>query len=273
MASKKPKRPAKAKAAAKKSTRKPASSSSPAKHKPAKPAPKRKPAPARPSKPKRKPAKPEPAKRSPQQRAALTRKRNAAKHERELARRRARRRELKLERESIKAGELARRREKRAAKKRRATGDERGLLIELLERMRNGAAAYVPLSLEITEAEPGARIPWLVVGRFDAIEAPTYAELDAVFRQWEGDLTLEAALHPQRMSQIRIVYSDPNAKRGEGDSIVSHTGPWEAVISEISFELDPTDEDSLASRYANTIVPAFYVYFSGRLANEVTIPV
>lgn len=194
----------------------------------------------------------------------------AAKKKRAAAKRRKQAKNRKAERESIELGERERKRERRI-KAKRTKHDERELLVDVLEDMRNIAASIIPMALEVTEAEVGARIPWLVVGRFDCVEAPTYAELDEVFRTWESDLVLEAKIHPQRLSQIRVIYSDPHAKRGEGDSIVSHTGPWEAVISEVTFELDPSDEDSLANRYEHTTVPHFYVYFSGHLATETTI--
>lgn len=190
----------------------------------------------------------------------------AKKAEQSKRKRRKRERERRLERESIELGESTRIEEEREADARRADGDERQLFADILDDMRNIGSAIVPLSLTLTEPEVGARTPWLVVGRFDCVDAPTYAELDEVFSTWRDDLILEAKIHPQRFSQIRIVYEDPKAKRGESDSIVSHSGPWEAVISEISFELDPDDEDSLASRYEHTTVPIFYVYFSSQLS-------
>lgn len=195
--------------------------------------------------------------------AAASKKRAAAKARKRRA----------LERESAELGEAEHRATEQERQLGRLAGDERTLFIDILDDMRNIGSAHVPLSLEITEAEPGARIPWLVVGRFDPIEDCTYGELDAVFRAWELDIPLEAKIHPQRLSQIRIIYSDPNriSKRGEGDFIVSHTGPWEAVISEIALELSPDDEDSLANRYEHTVVPQFYVYFSGHLASELEI--
>jgi hypothetical protein len=211
------------------------------------------------------------SKLTPQQKAAATRKRNAAELEAKKAKRREAARRRREELESIKLTELERKRARRSVRKGRREADERQLLIDVLEEMRNIAAGVMPMSLEITEAEVGARIPWLVVGRFDPLEDVGYGEIDEVFRTWETDLLLEARIHPQRLSQIRIIYSDPNAKRGEGDSIVSHTGAWESVISEIAAELDPSDEDSLASRYENTTVPNFYVYFSGQLASEAEI--
>lgn len=176
----------------------------------------------------------------------------------------------KLELESIREGERERKRDEKEKAERRRAGDERQLLIDVMEEMRNDAP--ISLSLDITEAEVGARIPWLVVGRFEVVRSDLgYAALHAVFASWRDNLILEARIHPQRLSQIRIVFHDPHAKRKEGDSIVSTSGAWEAVISEQAHELDPSDEDSLASRYADTTVPLFYVYFSGQLASEVEI--
>ncbi len=199
--------------------------------------------------------------------AALQKKR--ARAAKKAARTRKRRRE---ELESIELGEAERRAEDRAASARRAEGDEHQLLVDVLHEMREVAARIVAMSLDITEAEVGARIPWIVVGRFTPAEDCYYSDLAEILATWRDDLVLEAKIHPQRLSMIRIVYADPNAKRGESDSIVSSMGPWEAVISEIAHELDPSDEDSLAARYKETMVPSFYVYFSTSLASEFEIP-
>lgn len=208
--------------------------------------------------PKRAPKKTTKPKLSPRQKAA-----------RKAARTRERNR---LERESIELSERAHEEAEAEATARRKAGDERQLLIDVLEDMRNVGASVLALSLDITEAEVGARIPWLVVGRFDCVDLPTYAQLGELFEVWRDDLVLEANIHPQRLSQIRIIYSDPNAKRGEGDSIISHLGPWESVISETAHEIGTggeDQEDSLSMRYRETKVPSFYVYFSGRLSSEV----
>ena len=94
-----------------------------------------------------------------------------------------------------------------------------------LEQIRNRVSAHFAVSLEITEAEPGATTPWLDVGKFD-IQDPEvgYQRIAEAFEDLANDLFLEAMIHPQRLSQIRIIYSDPNSKRGEGDSIVSKIG-------------------------------------------------
>lgn len=79
---------------------------------------------------------------------------------------------------------------------------------------------------------------------------------------------LAAWIHPQRVSQIRVVYADPRAVRREGDSIVSNIGPWAHIISELEHEIagsGPGDEESLAYRYQETLVPVFYIYFSAQI--------
>jgi hypothetical protein len=138
--------------------------------------------------------------------------------------------------------------------------DEREIAIEWLEYMTPPGFA-----LDVVEAELAARTPWLVVGKFTPNDAISYAELAAVFQAWRDDLALESELHPQRVASIRIVYIDPNDLRGSGDSVVSHSGPWELVISESAHELDPENPDSLAARYSQTAVPYFYVYFAGEI--------
>lgn len=180
----------------------------------------------------------------------------------------ARRAEL----ESLRESEKEAKRAQRAKRERYRAGnvDEREVLSDVLGDMRDSSP--IELDLFITESEIGARIPWAVVGRFALRRSDLgYQALHAVFSAWRDDLLLEARIHPQRLSQIRIVYSDPSSKRGDGDSIVSTTGPWEAVVSEQAHEVDPSDEDSLATRYKDTVVPHFYVYLSSQLATEIKI--
>lgn len=207
------------------------------------------------------------AKQPKTKKAKLAAKRSRA--AKKAAKTRARR---KLERESIELGLEAEREEQAEAELRRSRGDERQLMIDCLNDMRVSSSRIHPTSLSITEPEIGARIPWLVVGRFDFVRGELhYAGLFQILSAWRDDLILEARIHPQRLSQIRIIYSDPASKRGEGDSIVSSIGAWEIVISELAHETDPSDEDSLSSRYKHTVVRSLYVYFSGRLASEVEV--
>lgn len=143
--------------------------------------------------------------------------------------------------------------------------DPTRLAISWLEEIRNVIAGVSHCSLDLTSPEPGARTPWLIVGRYTFADPVDYRTLAAAVRLLRDDLTLETTIGPQRLSQIRIVYRDPRGRRGEGDSIVSKTGAWEFVISDLLGELvgaSPDDEDSLAVRYAETTVPVLYVYFA-----------
>lgn len=212
------------------------------------------------SRPRAKPkaiAKKKPARLTPAQKAARTRKRNQREAQRKKILRNERARQRRAERElaeQIARDELAR--EQRGK-------DERELAIEWAEYM-----SPVGWGFDLTEPEIAAqkRLPYLVVAKFTPPHGTTYAKLHRVLKVWRDDLVLEAMIHPQRISGIRIVYEDPDAPRGEGDSVVSHAGPWELVISEAAHELDPNDEDSLANRYKRTTVKAVYVYFSAQLA-------
>lgn len=205
----------------------------------------------------------------------------------EAVRSRKRRAEAKALREALayeheRKLELRRQRdrERRRKKKERGRGgiikrDERELAAGWLEWIRNDLAQFFPVSLELTSPEAGSHTPWLAVGRYDPQESIGYEDLARAFDFVAGDLMLEAAIHPQRLSQIRIVYADPRAKRGEGDSIVSQTGAWEFVISDLVGELvggdlDSPDEGSLAARYDETSIPTFYVYFSSELISYKT---
>ncbi len=112
------------------------------------------------------------------------------------------------------------------------------------------------------------RTPWLAIGRYDPQQPIGYLDLARAFDLVRGDLTLEAVIHPQRLSQIRVVYADPEAVRGEGDSIVSKMGSWEFIIAELVREIggvDDDDEEALARRYQATRIPVFYIYFSAQI--------
>lgn len=152
--------------------------------------------------------------------------------------------------------------------------DLRRVAIGWLEEIRNLCAAVFSCSLDITHAEAGATTPWLVVGRFDAQDGIGYVELAEALSLVRGDLLLETRIDPRRLSQIRVVYHDPRGHQYEGDSIVSKTGAWEFVVSDLIGELVGTgaadDEDALSVRYAETSVPTFYVYFSSALVDYAT---
>lgn len=171
-----------------------------------------------------------------------------------------------------KAAQKAERREKQR-KKQRGEVDERDLAIEWLEHIRDDMATVIATSLSFTEPEAGARTPWLIVGRFDLDEECDYATLAQALEVVEQDIILEAKIHPQRLSQIRIVYADPHAKRGEGDSIVSKIGAWEFIVSDLIGEIaggGAEDEGALAVRYVETTIPTIYIYFSSEIVAHQT---
>lgn len=165
--------------------------------------------------------------------------------------------------------------------------------MDWMEDIRNRIASLFPCSLRLADPVTGEaptppeeeagdlevhanaerqreniRTPWLIVGRFDPVVPISYDDLGDAFYLVERDLIIEATINPARLSQIRIVYSDPRSRRGEGDSIVSQMGAWEYVISTIRQDLIgavPDDEDALARRYSETKVSTFYIYFSDQL--------
>jgi hypothetical protein len=166
----------------------------------------------------------------------------------------------------------------------RAPRDERGHALAWLGEIRNIAAGVFRCSLSTTEAvesdagdegrelsdrqRENMRTPWLAIGRYDPQEPIGYLDLAHALDRVRSDLGLEAAIHPQRLSQIRVVYADPDAVRGEGDSIVSKIGAWEFIVAELVREIGGVgddDEESLALRYQATKIPAFYVYFSAQI--------
>jgi hypothetical protein len=131
-------------------------------------------------------------------------------------------------------------------------------------------------TLEGSEAEQARRTPWMIVGRFDPRQTLSYEMLAHGLQVVADDLFIEAAVHPQRLSQIRVEFHDPDDIRREGDTVLSKIGPWEFVVSDLIFELvgasyeDPT-EGSLASRYARTVVPRFYVFFSSEVLTHKSV--
>ena len=194
------------------------------------------------------------------------------------------------ERQEARERATARRRERRRGA-RPGPPDERRRAIGWLEEIRNVVASVFRCSLDVTEAvssskedeeddDPGAirqrenmRTPWLVVGRFDPQEPIGYVELAHALHLVQRDLTLEVAINPQRLSQIRIVYADPNSRRGEGDSVVSKIGAWEFILSDVVTEImgsGTEDAEALAVRYQETRIPKFYLYFSTNTGIHVT---
>lgn len=142
-----------------------------------------------------------------------------------------------------------------------------------LEYIRDAIARQFPISVEIA---PGAgkadREPWIVIGRYDFIDPVSYEELGDCFRLLRDDYALEASIHPERMSLIRVKYHDPNEKRGEGDRYISFgPAPWNHVIGEAAGDVIDAGEDSLAERYADTSITTFFVYFSANLENATDV--
>ena len=222
--------------------------------------------------------------RSRRRRRRLSRHPEAVRSRRRRAQQRAIRDQLTFERE-----EREERRRRRARERRAGAPDERLLAVDWLWRVRDDVAKVFPCSLSMTEGvrsdagdEDGdadgavrqrenMRATWLVVGKLTPVTPVSYLELAHALARVRDDFLLEAAVNPQRVSQVRVSYEDPRGRRGEGDTIVSKLGAWEFVVSELVFELvggggaDGFDPDSLAARYAETRVTAFYVYFGGQI--------
>lgn len=147
------------------------------------------------------------------------------------------------------------------------------LMGRALQYARAVASQTCPITLTITEAEAGAATPWLIVGRFDFDEPVGYAELGEVLVSWRDDSVLERMIDADRLSQIRVVYNDPDDPRGSGDSIVSTMGAWSYMLSDLIRDLlgsGEDDPDSLAVKYEATTVSVFYVYLSAELVRYVT---
>jgi hypothetical protein len=220
-------------------------------------------------------------------------------------RKRARETRAQLERRAIREAEAAERaglagrpkiaperkgrpRKRKGRKAPKPAPPTRAELLELaigwLEALRDLAATVVETSLDVTDTERDlvarergrGRAPWLAVGRFEFLdEGMSYERLGEVLEAWSSDLVLEAAIHPDRMSQIRIIYEDPNERRGDGDDFISQIGAWPFVLSDILREVvgtggisEDADVDALANRYANSIIPRCYVYFSSELVHH-----
>lgn len=195
------------------------------------------------------------------------------------------RRERKALAEALEAARLEaleRRRAKDRERRKRKKGgggvikrDERELAGERLERIREISAGYTPTSLEIVPPEANVSNAWMAVGRFDLLDPVSYAELGEIFQAIADDVLLEASVHPQRLCQVRVIYHDPNARRGESDSIVSRIAGWQYMWSDLLGEVlggRAGDETALAVRYEETEIGLFYVYFSSEITKYETVP-
>jgi len=159
-------------------------------------------------------------------------------------------------------------------------GDERRLAWGWLEMIRDRLAEDAfAVDLDITEIGGGhadltgaeatraRETPWIIVGRYTPRHELDYATLAHGLEAVADDLLIEAAIHPQRLSQIRVEFHDPNDRRREGDTVLSKIGPWLFVLGDLVGELvgaswESPSEDSLAARYDETTVPRFYIFFS-----------
>lgn len=199
-------------------------------------------------------------------------------------------RERALRAEQKKADARRKKRTKQQRKRRREQRRQReigeyALAKEWLESISERMAEVFENELIVTEpgggvadltgeaAELEDRTSWLIVGRFDPAGPISYAELAMGFQLVADDLILETRINGQRLSQIRVVFHDPNETRHEGDSVISKIGAWEYVTSDLVGELvgsnlENPDEGSLAARYKETNVSSFYIFFS----SEITAP-
>lgn len=214
------------------------------------------------------------ASKAPEPRRAAARKRKAPSKHPEAVRSRQRRLEAKWIAEAALAlheEKLERRRERQRQKKRGGGGivkSERQLAEGWLEHARQDVAEIVPCVLSIVGAEAGTSTAWMIVGRFDLAEGIGYQTLGEIFERLLADDLLTAKIHPERLSQIRVIFHDPNAKRGEGDSIVSKIAGWEFALGDMIGEIlggGPDDPGALAVRYDETAIETFYIYFSSTI--------
>ncbi len=170
-----------------------------------------------------------------------------------------------------------RRRIKDAERRRRAAGQpkpsrDREKAEAWLEYIRNRIASVHGVSLEIVaRAGLDAREPWLAVGRFDFMTPVGYAEFGEVLRMIRDDLPLEVVIKPERVTQIRVLYHDPNDRRGEGDRYISQIGPWSFVLGDLIGDITDSGPDSLAVRYESTLITSWFLYLSATIEGFATI--
>lgn len=214
--------------------------------------------------------------RAPQVHAGKKKKRKELSKTPEAKRARAYRAEKRALAEAAEARRLeknararARRRQKleeeRAKAEARRPVTERDIAIEWLEVIRDHSAHVSPTTLSIVTPEAASTGAWLVCGRFDLLEPIGYADMGEILERLLADDILAARINPARLSQIRIIYNDPNARRGESDSIVSKIAGWEFALGDLIGEIlgGGTDNaDALAVRYEHTQIETYYAYFA-----------
>jgi hypothetical protein len=182
--------------------------------------------------------------------------------------------DVETKRARRRARDRQRRERERAKREGRPEVTERDVAIGWLEEVRNHAAHVTETSLSIVEPEAasGGGV-WLVCGRFDLLEAASYADLGEIFRRVVDDDLLSARVNPARLTQIRILFDDPNGARKGGDSIVSQIAGWEFAWGDLVGEIigyGEADEDALAVRYELTTIGTFYVYLAPTIVNYST---
>jgi hypothetical protein len=195
----------------------------------------------------------------------------------EAIRSRARRAEAKGIAEALEAARLekielaaARRRKKKIPP------TDRELAPGWLETIRQHCAHVADTSLEATTAEVGSIREWMAVGRFDFLDQISYLDIGEMLERIAADDFLSARIDPTRVSQIRIIFLDPDARPGKGGgSYVSAIGAWDFIVGDLIGEIlggGEGDELSLAARYDQSKIPSMYVYFSTDTRTYTTAP-
>jgi hypothetical protein len=171
---------------------------------------------------------------------------------------------LEIERQE----KLAARRERdRARRKKGETTpiSDRELARGWLEAIRDHCARVAATTLEITTDDPQTRGTWIAVGRYDFLEDVSYADVGEMLERVLADDILSARINPNRLSQIRILFLDPDARERSGaGTFVSRIAAWEFAVGDMIGEIlggSASDEHSLAVRYDASKIPSLYIYF------------
>lgn len=154
-------------------------------------------------------------------------------------------------------------------------GGQQSLLFTLeaaYETMRQASPTALALVVEHSPTMEYGREPWLLLGRFITEEAMTWQDAGELFQLWENDLVLEATVHPNRGSYMRVVYQpydEDGEPVGEPQGFSVNSGRWNAVISEMRIRAigDPGiyDEDAFSVLYAGASIIEIVVWWSASL--------
>jgi hypothetical protein len=139
------------------------------------------------------------------------------------------------------------------------------LAIGWLERIRADASEIEHCSLALVRHNVGDPNLWMVVGRFDFDGPVDYQTMGTVLERLMDNYELAQDIGTQRLSQIRILYHDPRARRNEADGTISKIAGWLFCLGDLVGEIiggGEGDEGALAERYEQTGIKTFYVYFS-----------